>query len=164
MPQRILKPAWEGIKSPITVKSLLLFLAVAFIAYTVVRDSQQRQASFERYKTIAQYTEESRVALEAAKQQNMAFEQSLRNTEETLRFMTDMTRSMQDIAETLKLNRASNAAEHRDIYNVRPQQRVSEQTRKRPRGLQPCYELRPIEKKYGNSSVVVNTLIETKCP
>jgi hypothetical protein len=166
MPQRILKPAWEGIKSPITLKSLLLFLAVGFILYTVIRDNQQRQAATERYRTIAQYTEESRAALESAKQQTTAFEQSLRNTEETLKFMTDLRSSMHDVAELLKINRQAQAAEHRALYNgnykVGTSRVITRRSRRRP--LQPCYELRPIEKKYGGASVVVNTLIETKCP
>lgn len=164
MPQRILKPAWEGIKSPITLKGLLLFLAVAFIAYTVVKDEQARQASEARFKILAKYTEESQVAIEGAKQNNEITKQNLEQTKETLKLMGEIRSSISDVAEILKLNRVANASEHRALYNVIPERRVSEVSRTRGRLKEPCYELRPIEKKYGNSSVIVNTLIETKCP
>lgn len=162
MPQRILKPAWEGIKSPITLKSLLLFLAVGFIAYTVIRDERYIRASIEADRVAARHTEETRFALEDAKQYNEATDQNLRYTQEQLKVFVDVRNSMHNIAELLKINREAQAAEHRAIYNDNRKPRTTR--RGGSRSLQPCYELRPVEKKYGNSSVVVNTLIETKCP
>lgn len=148
MPQRILKPAWENFKSPITLKSLLLFLVAGFIAYTVITDYQQRQASFDRYKAIAQYTEESRSALEAAKQQNEALDVSLKATSESLKEITDL----------LVINRAAQFTEHEMIMN----QRVARRRTRRSK-LTECYELRPIEKTFGATTVVIQMYVKVQC-
>src|SRR5690348_7466423 len=112
MPKRLIKPAWQHIKSPVTVRGVLLFIAVIFLVYTVITDFEQRQASYERYRAIVQYTEESRAALEATKDQNENFEQSLKNTTALLQYMEQMTKSMQAVADILRANRIEAQREH----------------------------------------------------
>ena len=112
MPKRILVPAWKGMTSPVTLKSVLLFLALVFIGYTLISDYNQRQASFERYKAIAQYTEDSRVAIEAANQTNEIAAKSTEITAGLLYQMGVLNESMRDIAEILRINRAAQKTEH----------------------------------------------------
>jgi gamma-glutamylcysteine synthetase len=162
MPQRLIKPQWwwQKISSPITLKSFLLFLAIIFIGYTVVRDENQRRASFERYKAISQYTEESRVALESVKQQNEIAKQAQENTVKIISFMDELNQGMRDVAEILRINREAQYIEHEQILRrARPPQR----SKKKVSQQGPCYEWRPVEKKFGDTSVMTRIYTEIPC-
>lgn len=158
MPKRILIPAWQHVKSPVTVRSVLLFIALVFFGYTVVSDQQQRQASFERYKAIAQYTEESKAALESARLQSQNFEQSLKNTTAMLQYMEQITKSMQEVAEILKSNREEAAKEHSAILQG---------TRKRGKRItklqSDCWQLKPRTQLIGNNAVIVQEFVKVPC-
>lgn len=133
----------------------MLFLAIGFIAYTVIQDQQQRQASFERFKAIAQYTEESRAALEGAKRQAQVADEANQNALAVLVYMDELNRSMKTIAELLQINRERQRAEHAAIMT-----RAKSQSARSP---QTCYELRPVTKKFGTAEVTVNEYVKIPC-
>jgi hypothetical protein len=162
VPQRLIKPQWwwQNIKSPVTFKGMMLFLAIVFLAYTVISDQQQRQASFERYKAIAQYTEESKVAIESAKLQSQNFEQSLKNTTALLQYMDQITRSMHEVAEILKINREEAAKEHKIILR-----QGSPGTRRKSKTFMQsdCWQLKPRTQQIGNNTVTVQEFVRMPC-
>lgn len=169
MPKRLIEPAWRTIKAPITLKSLLLFLVTGFIGYTVVTDYQQRQASFERYKAIARYTEESRAALDSAQSLTNAYEQSAQNTVAMLAYMKALNRSMGDVAEILRRDREIQAAEHEKILRSSGAAASAASSRRsRPRRPRPspeprCYRLQTRQQKHGDTTLFVKEYVEVKC-
>lgn len=165
MPKRLIEPAWRTIKAPITLKSLLLFLVTGFIVYTVLTDYQQRQASFERYKAIARYTEESRAALDSAQSLTAAYEQSAQNTVAMLEYMKALNRSMSDVADILRRDRQEQSSEHDKILRSSGAAASSRTRSQRPsRSPQArCYELQLRQRKYGDTTLVVREYVEVKC-
>ncbi len=164
MPQRLLRPAVEHIKSPITLRAMALFFAVLFLAYTVISDYQQRQASAERYKAIVQYTEESRSALISAKQQSEQFEASIKNTTALLVFMDEMAKSIHEVSEILR----DQQKEH-EVMLVgitvpkasKPKKPVAK--KKRSSTLKQCFRFEPRKKRIGDTEITIHEGVAIPC-
>jgi glutamate/tyrosine decarboxylase-like PLP-dependent enzyme len=142
------------------MRAVALFLALLFLIYTFASDYQQKQASRERYQAIAQYTEESRAALEAAKHQNAVFETSLKNTSALLVFMDEMTKSMREVSEILR----SQQREHQVMLNGKPQAKKPYRVKKKRKPRLPtCYDFVPRKKRIGSNEVTVHEAVPTPC-
>lgn len=142
------------------MRALAMFLAVIFLIYTFAHDYQQRQASLERYQAIAQYTEESRAALQAAKQQSEQFEASLKNTTALLVFMEEMAKGMKEVSEILR----NQQREHQVIMNgTAPKKRPVTEKKKRTPTLRKCFEFRERKKRVGNNEITIHEGIDIPC-
>jgi hypothetical protein len=164
MPQRIIRPVVEHVKSPITLRMIALFFALMFFVYIVINDYQQRQASAERYKAIVQYTEESRAALISAKQQTEHFEASLKNTTALLVFMDEMAKSIHEVSEILR----SQQKEHEVLINgtrAKPLSttKAAPARKKKAQSLKKCFRFVPKTKRIGETEVIIHEGVAIPC-
>lgn len=160
---KIIQPVIDHVRSPITMRAIALFLALMFLTYTVISDYQQRQASFERYKAIVQYTEESRAALVAAKQQNDNFEASLKNSTATLVFMQEMAKSMQDVTGILQKHHHDHALLlNGRSANGRSAEKPKAEKKKKPR-VRKCFEFIPKKKRIGANEITIYEGTDIPC-
>lgn len=143
------------------MRAIALFFALVFLAYTVISDYQQRRASFERYKAIAQYTEESRAAIENANRQQQTFEQSLKNTTALLQYMDQMTESMRQITDILRVQ----AEDHKALIEAErrrltPPPAVKTKRQRRDKVRTDCWQLVPQVKQFGRNANVTEQKFE----
>jgi hypothetical protein len=164
MPQRIIRPVVEHVKSPITLRMIAVFFALMFFVYIVITDYQQRQASAERYKAIVQYTEESRSALVSAKQQSEQFEASLKNTTALLVFMDEMAKSIHEVSEILRSQQKEHAVMINGARNKSPARTTRTPTRKKKvSSLKKCFRFEPKTKRIGDTEVIIHEGVSIPC-
>lgn len=145
MPQRLAKPIIRHVTSPVTMRSIALFVSILFITYVVVNDQLQRASRAEREATIDRNVQETRATLEVAKEQNQQFEQALATTRDMLGYLNEITHGM----------RTSTAKTVTDERTSKKKRRVT---------VSPiCYELRPTTQMIGNNAVVTNEYKRVKC-
>ena len=158
MRRRLIQPAIEHIRSPITLRAVALFFAIVFLAYTVTHDYQQRQLSDARYQETLLNTEAAKIYNESAKEQAHINEQNLRNTQAILAFMTAMT-------DILKANQK----EHEILLNDHsaraspPPKKKSPPAKKKRTSLRQCFQFVPKKKRIGDTEITIHEGVDIPC-
>jgi len=158
MPQRIIKPAYEYVKSPITLRAIALFIGIFALAYMLISDFHQRQIIAQRDQETMQFNEEARIALQAAKQQAANFEVTTKNSAATLIFMQEMSKSMNEVTQILRSQQKEHEVMMKPGKVSIPAKSVKKKTR-----LRKCFEFVPKKKRIGSNEVTIYEGVVTPC-
>lgn len=162
MPQRIIKPVYQHVKSPITLRAVFLFLGMFVLGYMLISDYHYRQVIAQRDQETVQFNEEAARYLEGAKQQAANFEVTTKNSAATLVFMEEMSKSIKEVTEILK----SQQQEHQIM--MRPGKVVStdysaKPVKKKRVPMRKCFEFVPRKKRIGSNEVTIYEGVATPC-
>ena len=163
MPKRVLVPAWNYAKSPITVKALIGFILFGLLGYIIVHDYMESQESLKRFNAITASTTETKAILDRTHQLQTINERQLESTDKILQQITETKDGVKAMSEILKENNRVLRQPGNSILNPAPPQRKRPPAKRKIRSGKNCYTVETREKKIGNTSVYNDVLIPTPC-
>lgn len=160
MPHRRL---WSHLRSPLTLRAVLLFAAVTMLLWLILDNVEQRRQRTERWQQLEAIMRTWPAVGESTRTHQQASDQITRNTEVLL----EMSKGLGDIANILREDRSTRTAEHKELLSRvaapagTPRKRKSS-PQNRP-ALRRCYREAERRTYYGETAVVEKYLTPTPC-
>lgn len=162
----------EHVKSPVTIRSVLLFLAIVFVFYVIWRDLSYRRDQTARYKRVDEQIERWQGVQNNTDQYSSVARQSAEATKEALQEMNSSFTQMTKALQQAELDRQS---EHKEIARQlalsariidnanRSRSQTTTRSRTRRSGST-CWATITTTEKFGAADIVKRELRRVPCP
>ncbi len=162
-------------RSPVTIRSVLLFFAILFVIYIVWRDIANHREQTLRYKRVDEQINRWDTIQSDTNAHIATARQNIEETNNQMSVLKEMSASLDAITKTMQTEKANREAEHKEIARqLRESARIIDNANRRtaPRerkgsirkfGLD-CWQTVTRTEKFGSADVVKRELRRVPCP
>lgn len=105
----------EHVKSPVTIRSVLLFFAIVFVVYIVWRDIADHRAQTIRYQRIDEQIARWQAVQDDTNRHSAVATQTAEATNEQMRVLQDMNSNFAQMTRALQQAELDRQSEHKEI-------------------------------------------------